>query len=63
VKAAEEATLRIRTDGEDVLVTIDAVDEDGRPVALAPLAIPESADMEAIDDGVRVRRAVGAQRP
>jgi hypothetical protein len=61
VKAAEEATLRIRTDGEDVLVTIDAVDEDGEPVALAPLAIPESADMTAIEGGVRVHHAVGAQ--
>jgi hypothetical protein len=61
VKAAEEATLRIRTDGEDVLVTIDAVDEDGQPVALPRLAIPESADMTAIDGGVRVHHAVRAQ--
>jgi hypothetical protein len=58
VKAAEETTLRIRTDGHDVLVTIDASDEDGEPVTLAPLTIPASADMEAIDGGVRVRHAV-----
>jgi FtsZ-interacting cell division protein ZipA len=58
VKAAEETTLRIRTDGEDVLVTVDASDEDGQPVVIATLAIPASADMEAIDGGVRIRRAV-----
>ena len=63
VKAAEEATLRIRTDGEDVLVTIDAADENGQSVALAPLTIPDSADMTAIEGGVRVHHAVGAQRP
>jgi hypothetical protein len=27
-------------------------------VAVAPLAIPESADMEPADGGVRIRRAV-----
>ncbi len=61
VKTAEETTLRIRADGDDVLVTVDATDEDGQPVVIAPLAIPASADMETIDGGVRVRGAI--ERP
>jgi hypothetical protein len=61
VKTAEETTLRIRTEGADVVVTVLAVDEGGQPVALEPLAIPESPDMAPADGGVRIRGA--AARP
>jgi hypothetical protein len=58
VKVAEETTLRVLVDGEDVVVTIAAVDEDGVAVPIEPLAVPPSADVEATDGGVRVRRAI-----
>jgi hypothetical protein len=58
VKVAEETTLHVRADGEDVVVTIEAVDEEGAAVAIDPLAVPASADVEATDGGVRVRRAI-----
>jgi hypothetical protein len=58
MKAAEETTLRVHVDGDDVLVTIVAADESGEPVAIEPLAIPESADVEPAENGVRILRAV-----
>ena len=60
VKAAEETTLRVRVDGADVVVTVLATDEHGVAVALPALAVPPSADLEATDGGVRVRRAIVA---
>jgi hypothetical protein len=58
VKVAEETTLRVVADGEDVVVTVEAVDEEGAAVPIEPLAVPPSADAEATDGGVRVRRAI-----
>ncbi len=58
VKVAEETTLRVAVDGNDVVVTVAAHDEDGELVALEPLAVPESADLVAADGGVRILRAV-----
>jgi hypothetical protein len=58
VKVAEETTLRVLADGEDIVVTIEPVDEDGEPVAIEPLAVPASTDLEATEGGVRVRRAI-----
>lgn len=58
VKTAEESTVRVRADGEDLIVTIECLDEDGQPVELTPLPIPESFDLEAADGGVRIKRAV-----
>ncbi len=60
VKVAEETTLRIRTDGDDLVVTIVATDDDDQPVAIEPLAIPESPDMAPADGGVRIRGAAGS---
>ena len=40
MKTAEETTLRVRVDGDDVVVTVVAADEDGEPVPVEPLAIP-----------------------
>jgi hypothetical protein len=63
MKTAEETTLRVRVDGDDVLVTVVAIDEAGEPVALETLAIPESADMATEEGGVRIRRAVALGSP
>jgi len=59
-KAAEETTLHVHADGTDVIVTVVATDEEGAPVAVEPLAVSPSADLEATDGGVRIRRALPA---
>ena len=58
VKAAEQTTLHVVADGADVVVTVEATDEHGMPVTVAGLALPASADVEATDGGVRVKRAL-----
>jgi predicted lipid-binding transport protein (Tim44 family) len=60
VKAAEQTILHVLADGQDVVVTVEASDEDGTPVAVEPLAVPASADLEATDGGVRIKRAIPA---
>jgi hypothetical protein len=60
MKSAEETTLRVQVDGDDVVVTIVATDEAGEPVVIEPLAIPESADIAPAEGGVRILRAVGS---
>ena len=40
VKVAEQTTLHVLADGADVVVTVEAADEDGAPVILEPLAVP-----------------------
>ena len=62
IKTAEETTLHVQADGDDVVVTVVADDEEGAPVALEPLAVPASADLEATDGGVRIRRAIACPR-
>lgn len=59
-KAAEETTLRVKADGEDVVVTVVAIDEHGAAVDVEQLAVPPSADLETTDGGVRIRRALPA---
>ncbi len=63
VRRAEVTTLQVRADGHDLLVSVRSVDEDGEPVATEPLAIPPSADMEATEDGVRIRNAIRSDEP
>jgi hypothetical protein len=58
VRRGEVTTLQVRADGHDLLVAVRSVDEDGEPVATEPLAIPPSADIEAVQDGVRIRNAI-----
>ena len=58
VKIAEETTLRVHADGDDVVVTVVATDEDGDAGGPRAAGVPESADLEAADGGVRIRRAV-----
>jgi hypothetical protein len=45
----------VRVEGEDVIVTIDAVDEQGQTVDVPRLA--ESTDVTAVDGGVRIHGA------
>lgn len=59
VKAAEETTLRVRADGSDVDVTVVATDEDGTTLPVVELPLPPSVDVEPIEGGVRVKRAIG----
>jgi hypothetical protein len=63
MKTAEETTLRVRVDGDDVVVTVLATDEEGEPVAVEPLVIPSSADLAPEEGGVRIRRAVALGSP
>jgi len=59
VRRAETTTLRLRPDGEgDLLITVDASDEDGQPVAPATLPIPPSGAVESIPGGARIRHAI-----
>jgi hypothetical protein len=62
VKVAEETTLQVRPDGHDLLVTVDARDEDGANVTIEPLALPDSPDVAVDDGGVRIRNAVDPAR-
>jgi hypothetical protein len=58
VKVAEQTTLHVLADGADVVVTVEAADEDGTPVDLEPLAVPASSDLAPTEGGVRVVRAI-----
>jgi hypothetical protein len=58
VKAADKTTLHVRTDGEDLIVTVHAVDTDDAPIAVEPLAFPPSPDIEPTEGGVRIVDAV-----
>jgi hypothetical protein len=51
-------TLHVHAEGADLVVTVRSVDEEGEPVPTEPLAIPSSADIEQVTDGVRVLGAV-----
>jgi hypothetical protein len=58
VRDGELTTLQLRADGADVVVAVQSLDQDDEPLALPPLAIPASSDVETTADGVRVRRAI-----
>jgi len=53
-------TLRVVADGNDVVVTVVATDEDGSVLPVASLEVPPTADLEAVEGGVRVKHAVRA---
>ena len=55
VRRAETTTLRLRPDGDDIVITVVAVDEDEQPVTPRPLPIPPSPAIETLPDGIRVR--------
>jgi uncharacterized protein (UPF0333 family) len=60
VRRGEVTTLHVNADGRDVVVTVNSVDEDGEPVTPAPLPLPPSDDIVAVEDGVRIRGAIDA---
>jgi hypothetical protein len=62
VKAADKTTLRVCTDGEDLIITVHPVDTDDAPVSVEPLAIPPSPDIKATEDGVRIVDAICVSR-
>ena len=60
VRRGEVTTLHVHAEGVDLVVAVRSVDEEGEPVPTEPLAIPTSADIEQVADGVRI---LGAVRP
>ena len=60
VRRSEESTVRISVDGTDLVVDVDAVDEDGEPVLPNPLRLPPSAAVDVTATGVRIHGAVRA---
>jgi hypothetical protein len=58
VRRSEESTVRIRVDGGDLVVDIDAFDEHGEPVRPNPLPLPPSAAVEVTESGVRIHGAL-----
>jgi hypothetical protein len=60
VRRAEETTVRVRSDGRDLLISVHAVDVEGEPVDVERLLLPPSLEVESTDDGVRIRNAVRA---
>ena len=60
VRNGELTSIQLRADGADVLIAVHSLDQDDEPVAVEPLAIPASVDIEPTADGVRIRRAIRA---
>ena len=60
VRNGELTSIQLRADGADLLIAVHSLDQDDEPVALEPLAIPASTDIEPTVDGVRIRRAIRA---
>ena len=58
VRRSESTTLRVRARGADLDVAVESVDDEGAPVTPAPLPLPASPSIEAIDGGVRLRGAI-----
>lgn len=58
VGRSDRATLRVGVTGNDVDITIEAIDHDGEPVSPGRLPV-ESPQLEPLDNGVRLRGVVG----
>ncbi len=58
IRQAETTTLRVRADGNDLLVEVDAADEHGSRVEAGPLPAPQSEMILPTASGVRIRNAV-----
>ena len=58
VRRSEESTVRISIDGTDLVVDIDAIDEDGKPVLPNPLPLPPSSAVDVTLTGVRIHGAL-----
>jgi len=61
VRQGEQATLHVRADGADILITVTLLDADEQPVTLDSFEIPSSASIEPIEGGVRIRNVVVAE--
>ena len=59
VRRSEESTVRVRRDGSDLVIDIDAVDQDGHPVLPNPLPLPPSTAVDITPTGVRLHSAIG----
>ncbi len=60
VRRGELTSLQLGPDGPDLIVGVHSLDQDDEPVALEPLEIPASADIEVTPGGARIRRAIRA---
>jgi hypothetical protein len=58
VRRGEVTTLHVHAEGDDLVVAVRSVDEEGEPVPTEPLDIPRSPDLEQVADGVRILGAV-----
>ena len=56
VRRSESSVVRVRADGDDVIITVDAVDEQGESVVPRPL--DGSPSVSAVDSGVRIHGAL-----
>jgi hypothetical protein len=56
VRRSESSVVHVRADGDDVIITVDAVDEQGESVAPGPL--DGSPSVSAVDGGVRIHGAM-----
>ena len=61
VRQGEQATLHVRADGADILITVTLLDADEQPVTLDSFEILSSASIEPIEGGVRIRNVVVAE--
>ena len=55
VRRAEEAAVHVRLVDEDVVIVMEATDENGEAVPLEPLGLPVSAGVEQTQNGAIVR--------
>ena len=60
VRQGELTSVQLSADGTDLVIAVHALDQDDEPVALEPLAIPTSTDIEVNATGVRIRRTIRA---
>jgi hypothetical protein len=58
VRRSEETTLRVHADGDDLIVAVDSLDENGQAVLPAPLPIPPSPSVDVSPTGVRIHNAI-----
>jgi len=63
VRRSESTTLRVSVDGDDLVVAVDSVDEEGNPVVPAPLPLPPSPGIGAGPDAASIRIVGAAARP
>lgn len=58
VRRAEETVLRVHAEGADIVVTVEATDENSKQVDVVALDIPSSPGVQQIEHGVRILNAL-----